>query len=116
MISHTFRGAGTSVARVRWTARYASAIAGGNGRFCGLRGRFRACALPIPKEGLLASSRCDLIPELAKFLDGMIKLNLLSKGPSFGTTFGESVVVHLLGFCQQLRKILEIVTSMQYDV
>ena len=32
------------------------------------------------------------------------KLNLLSKGPSFGTKFGGIVVVHRLGFCRQLKK------------
>ena len=35
--------------------------------------------------------------ELAKFLDGMIKLNLLSRRPSFGTRSGRIVVVHLWG-------------------
>ena len=58
MNSQTFRGAGASVARVRGTARYASAIAGGAGVFfvfffavCG----GCACALPIPKEGPLGT-------------------------------------------------------------
>ena len=54
--------------------------------------------------------------EFAKFLDGMIKLNLLSRRPSFGTRFGRIVVVHLLGLCRQVRKILEIVTNMRYDI
>ena len=63
--SQTFRGAGTSVARVCWTANRYSASSrdgalrkrdrGWGGRFCGLRGRFCACALPIPKEGPLGT-------------------------------------------------------------
>ena len=47
-----------TIARVRGTARYASAIAGGADVFAvcgGGGGRFCACALPIPKEGPLGT-------------------------------------------------------------
>ena len=75
VISQTFRGAGTSVVRVRWTARYPySGSEGGNARaqrriailrelagrramqarvgraFLRFAWAFRACALQIPKE------------------------------------------------------------------
>ena len=64
VISHTFRGAGTSVARVRWTARYASAIADVFA-VCGgvLRGRFAHAHYRFRKRALLVPSRCDLIPD-----------------------------------------------------
>ena len=43
-----------AIARVRGTARYASAIAGGR-TFLRFAGAFCACALPIPKEGPLGT-------------------------------------------------------------
>ena len=61
--SQTFRGTGTSAARVRWTARYARASAGLELRATQARVRdssqqlraVRACALPILEEGPLGT-------------------------------------------------------------
>ena len=61
----TFRGAGASVARVRGTARYASAIAGEAGGFAVCGGVFAHAHYRFRKRALLVPSRCDLIP--AKF-------------------------------------------------
>ena len=95
VISRTFRGAGTSVARVRWTARYVESLQRerrGNTRtqrrIATLRelarrramqarvGRtslrfawaFCACALPIPKECSLGTiSGCDLVAPVVAY-------------------------------------------------
>ena len=60
--SQTFRGARASVARVRGTARYASAIAGGAGDFAACVGVFAHAHYRFRKRALLVPSRCDLIP------------------------------------------------------
>ena len=60
--SQTFRGAGTSVARVRGTALYASAIAGeaGVNAFLPFAGRFAHAHYRFGKRALLVPSRCAL--------------------------------------------------------
>ena len=78
--SQTFRGARTSVARVRWTANRYSASSrdgalckrdrGWGGRFCGLRGRFCACALPIQKEGPLGTISVRFNTRILAFISG----------------------------------------------
>ena len=86
VISQSFRGAGTSVARVRWTAHYARPSARGysassrdgalckrdrgrGGHFCGLRGRFAHAHYRFRKRALLVPFRCDLIALILRGTD-----------------------------------------------